>query len=260
MSCTEASDAVVGPDPFLEIRSATVTRGGRQVLANLSLSLHPGVEVLLGVNGAGKTTLLSVLLGLVPLRSGMILSDGDPLDHEAKFRRLRSAIGWLPQGFGFPRRMTAEDFVSYAGWLKRMPSSQLAARVPELFSASRLEGVRRRRMGELSGGERQRVGLIASIVSRPRLLILDEPTAGLDPIQRQNFYRLIHDITSAADDAMSVILSTHIFEDAAATADRLSVLSGGTISLRAPIEEFIGDDGSARAEDIRHRVTQYLAE
>lgn len=243
--------------PFLEVRSATVTRGRRDVLRDLSFSLRPGVDVLLGVNGAGKTTLLSVLLGLIPLRSGTIVSQGDLVDRESQFRRLRAVIGWLPQGFGYPRRMTAEDFVGYAGWLKQMPAAQIAERIPELLSASGLEELRRRRMGELSGGERQRVGLIAAIVHRPRLLILDEPTAGLDPVQRQNFYELIRTATSD-DDAMSVILSTHMFEDAAAAADRLSVLSGGRIAISAPIADFAGADGTARAEDIRDRVTQYL--
>ena len=114
-----------------------------------------------------------------------------------------------------------------------------------------------RRIDTFSKGMLQRLGLAQALLHDPPLLILDEPTAGLDPVQRQNFYELIRTATSD-DDAMSVILSTHMFEDAAAAADRLSVLSGGRIAISAPIADFAGADGTARAEDIRDRVTQYL--
>ena len=165
---------------MLEIRSLSMRYpGGTTALSELSLSVGEGVLGLLGPNGAGKSTLMSILATVTRPTAGTFLWEGvDGVEHPLAVRRV---LGYLPQDFGVYDKLTAREFLLYLGRLKGLSGAALKSRVDHLLQLVNLHGAAGRRLGGFSGGMRQRVGIAQALLGDPKLLIVDEPTVGLDP-------------------------------------------------------------------------------
>jgi ABC-type multidrug transport system ATPase subunit len=219
---------------MLEIDRLTKTYpNGHTALADVSLSLGPGVLGLLGPNGAGKSTLMTVLATITRPTSGGFRWRGD--DGVANPWAVRRDLGYLPQDFGVYERLTAGEFLRYLGRLKGLSGQALDRRVAALLEMVNLHAAARRPLGGFSGGMRQRVGIAQALLGDPRLLIVDEPTVGLDPDERVRFRNLLAEI---AHDRV-VILSTHIVSDVEAVATTLAVLREGRLLAVATPEELL---------------------
>jgi ABC-2 type transport system ATP-binding protein len=210
--------------------------GRTQALAGVSLELDTGITGLLGPNGAGKTTLLRILATVLAPDAGELRLFGrDPRDG-AERAGIRRRLGYMPQEPGFHSRFTAFEFVDYVAILKELTDRR--ARHAEVRRVLRLVGlgdVAGRRVGALSGGMRRRVALAQSLLGDPELLILDEPTAGLDPEQRLRF----RDLISMLAEDRSVLISTHQTEDVAALCHRVIVLRDGSAAFAGTPAELI---------------------
>lgn len=213
----------------LAVRGLGQRYGRRWVFRDLDLDAGAGVTVLLGPNGAGKTTLLSTIAGLRRPVAGTVRVGGiDQSDHRA----LERAMGFLPQSLGFYPRYTVREFLGYSAWLKKVPRAEVDSFVDDALSATDLTDQADRRMRTLSGGTIRRAGLAQAIVHKPRLLLLDEPAAGLDPHQRLGMRKLLRRVS----DRSSVVVSTHHVDDLHVLADRVIVLSDGQV-------RFVGTPG-----------------
>ena len=209
----------------MEIRFENISKRYRQkyALRDFSTTLSSGVYGLLGANGAGKTTLISILVGLVKPDSGTISVDGT--DVRVLGRNFLSKIGYLPQYPEFYRDFTVTDFLSYMCALKGIPAAEGKKRASELLDIVNLGNAADKKVGALSGGMRQRVGIVQAMLSDPAILILDEPTAGLDPQERIRFRNLI---TRFSKDRM-VLLATHIVSDVEFIANEVIILKEGRL-------------------------------
>ena len=192
-------------------------------LRNVSLHLKPGVLGLLGPNGAGKSTLMRILATITRPSSGTVTwNDGDILRAPDP---LRAVLGYLPQDFGVYPHLTAFEFLEYLAAVKGLDSSAAKSRIDELLSVVNLTDARNRPLGGFSGGMRQRVGIAQALLNDPQLLIVDEPTAGLDPEERVRFRNLLSELSGER----IVILSTHIVSDVEAVATEIAILARGQI-------------------------------
>jgi len=213
---------------MIEMENITKTYAdGLQALKGVSIALDRGMFGLLGHNGAGKTTFLSILvLGLEPT-SGRRVYDG--LDAASRRARseIRRRIGYLPQDFAPIGHLTGREYLTHCARLREVPLGRAALRrrVSELIEGVGLERAADRRAGEYSGGMKRRLGIAQAILHSPRLLVVDEPTAGLDPEERIRFRSLVTEVAEST----TVLLSTHIVEDVEATCPRLGVIAGGTM-------------------------------
>ncbi|MEU4181016.1 ATP-binding cassette domain-containing protein [Streptomyces sp. NPDC026589] len=212
--------------PIARLTSLTQGYGGRSIIENLDLSIHSGVTGLLGPNGAGKTTLFRTLATIAPPRSGDLEVFGRPVKNERQARRARRRIGYLPQDFGYYPAFSITDFVRYCAWLREVPSKSADSMTREALGAVGLADRAQDRMKSLSGGMLRRAGIAAAIVGSPSLLLLDEPTVGLDPAQRLDFRELIRSLALAGT---AVVLSTHLVEDVGAACDTVLVLNEGHV-------------------------------
>ncbi len=210
---------------MLSIQSLVkVYPGPVAALQGIDLEVPPGMFGLLGPNGAGKTTLMRVVAGLLEPTSGQVRLDGeDVLVHP---ERLRAQLGYLPQEFGFYPHLTGEQMLIHLLRLKGVTApSGLRQLAGELLERVNLAYAARRKVKTYSGGMRQRLGIAQAIAGDPRLLIVDEPTAGLDPEERLRFYHLLAELAGGR----IVILSTHIVEDVAVLCPRFAVLRHGRL-------------------------------
>ncbi len=209
----------------MEIRFENISKRYRRkyALRDFSTALSGGVYGLLGANGAGKTTLISILVGLVKPDSGAVFVDG--ADVRALGRDFLSRIGYLPQYPEFYRDFTVADFLAYMCALKGIPAAEGRKRAMELLEIVNLPGVRDKKVGALSGGMRQRVGIVQAMLSDPAVLILDEPTAGLDPRERIRFRNLIARFSKDR----TVLLATHIVSDVEFIANEVILLKEGRL-------------------------------
>lgn len=212
--------------PIARLTALVQGYGGRRIIEDLDLSVRPGVTGLLGPNGAGKTTLLRTLATIAPPQSGGLELFGTSVSGERDVRQVRRRIGYLPQDFGYYPAFSITDFVRYCAWLREVPSREAGPATEEALAAVGLADRARDRMKSLSGGMLRRAGLAAAIVGAPALLLLDEPTVGLDPAQRLDFRKLIRSLARAGT---AVVLSTHLVEDVGAACDTVLVLSEGRI-------------------------------
>jgi ABC-2 type transport system ATP-binding protein len=218
---------------MLIIRELTkVYPGPVAALQGVDLEIGPGMFGLLGPNGAGKTTLMRVLAGLLEPTAGSVSLDGD--DIVARPEVVRRHLGYLPQEFGFYPHLTGEAMLVHLLKLKGVRAPQgLKTLAGELLDRVNLTFAAKRKVKTYSGGMRQRLGLAQAIAGDPKLIIVDEPTAGLDPEERLRFYRLLAEL---AEDR-TVILSTHIVEDVAVLCPRFAVIRGGrVVALTSPSE------------------------
>jgi ABC-type multidrug transport system ATPase subunit len=223
---------------MIEIKGLTKSYGkGAQAvkaLNGIDLSIGEGMFGLLGPNGAGKTTLMRILAGIVLPSSGGVSIAGLDLAQEKGRQQLKTMLGYLPQELGMYPDLTARQFIDYMAILKGMDGGgERKQRVSEVIEMVGLTQAADRKIKSFSGGMKRRVGIAQALVNNPRILIVDEPTAGLDPEERIRFRNLLVDL--AADRV--VILSTHIVEDIGQTCRDMAVLSKGKILFRgSPVE------------------------
>jgi ABC-2 type transport system ATP-binding protein len=200
--------------------------GGVAALAELDLELGPGITGLLGPNGAGKTTLIRILSTLLSPSAGQVGVNGWWTSDLRDRVEIRRRLGYLPQDLGLYPRFTVFEFVDYLALLKELEDpAERHRRVRAALAAVELEDLARRKIRTLSGGMRRRVGIAQAIVADPLLLLLDEPTTGLDPEQRMRFRQLIAGI----GEQRTVVLSTHLVEDVAAVCTQVVVLWQGRV-------------------------------
>ena len=199
----------------------------------VSLRLNNGVYGLLGTNGAGKTTLMRMLCGILQPTSGTITFDGMDVREEG----YRAILGYLPQDFGYYPEFTAMDFLLYMAALKGLPKRSAKRRANELLELVGLQDMGRKKIKTFSGGMKQRLGIAQALLNDPKLLILDEPTAGLDPKERVRFRNLIQQL---GKDSI-VLLSTHIVSDIEHIADEVLMMKDGTLIYNGTWDEQMGD-------------------
>ena len=232
--CSMLDRELLAPARALAVsaRGLSLRAGRRVAVDRLDLGLDAGVHGLLGPNGAGKTTLMRALATVLRPHAGdLSLLDVDVRSPDLS--ALRRRIGFLPQSFGFYPRYTAREFVEYLAWLKEMPSGAIPAAVDRALDRVGLSDRADSRMKTLSGGMVRRVGIAQAIVNDPELLLLDEPTAGLDPEQRVEFRRLLREVGGDT----CVIVATHLVEDVAAACDDAVLLDRGRLVFRGAIDE-----------------------
>lgn len=197
-----------------------------RALDDLTLDLPSGMIGLIGPNGAGKTTLMRILCGIVGPTTGRVLVDGRDLSEPCNRRALKKSLGYLPQDIEPYPNLTPPEFLDYVGVLKGMDDRRARHRqADELIERVGLGDVRRRRIGGFSGGMRRRVGIAQALMGDPRLLVVDEPTAGLDPEERMRFRTLL----ATLGGERTVVLSTHILDDVAQTCPYVCVLRAGRL-------------------------------
>ena len=207
----------------LELDGLTKEFGDFTAVNHINLTMTNGVYGLLGVNGAGKTTLMRMLCTLLKPTSGTICCNGkDIFSMDSEYRKL---LGYLPQDFGFYPDFTAERFLRYMAALKALPKDDAEKRIEELLTMVELKNVRRKKLKTFSGGMLRRIGIAQTLLNNPEILVLDEPTAGLDPKERVRFRNII---SSLGKDRI-VLLSTHIVSDIEYIADRILIMKNGEL-------------------------------
>ena len=221
----------------LRIEHLSKTYGnGTRALNDVSLTIPRGMFGLLGPNGAGKSTLMRILATLQEADSGSArLGDIDVLRDKDSVRR---ALGYLPQEFGLYPKVTAENLLDHFAVLKGITDREERRRIVDaLFEQTNLQGARRQQLGAYSGGMRQRFGIAVALLGKPGLIIVDEPTAGLDPAERVRFLNLLAELGENA----VVILSTHIVDDVSDLCSRMAIIDRGEIRLEAEPASAIAD-------------------
>jgi ABC-type multidrug transport system ATPase subunit len=208
-------------------------RGNVWALRDFSLDLRPGVLGLLGPNGAGKTTLMSILATITRATEGRVLWNDTELAQKPD--AIRSVLGYLPQDFGVYPNLNAVEFLEYLAAIKGLDDATSRRRIDELLNVVNLNDVRKRPLGGFSGGMKQRIGIAQALLNDPQLLIVDEPTAGLDPEERVRFRNLLSELSGER----IIILSTHIVSDVEATATDIALISNGTLVAHARPEELL---------------------
>lgn len=199
----------------------------------ISLKLEKGIYGLLGANGAGKTTLMRMICGILTPTSGTITYDGVDVSEED----YRAVLGYLPQDFGYYPDFSGKDFLLYMAALKGLSKKSAQKKVKELLELVSLEEVAKKKIKTYSGGMKQRLGIAQALLNDPEILILDEPTAGLDPKERVRFRNLIADL--GKDNI--VILSTHIVSDIDRIADHILMMNNGKLVFEGTREEITED-------------------
>jgi ABC-2 type transport system ATP-binding protein len=198
-------------------------KGKHWGLKDFTLNLSPGVLGLLGPKGAGKSTLMNMLATVTKPTIGTILWNG--IDIRKKPNELRNVLGYLPQDFGVYPNLNVIEFLEYMAAIKGLDAKIARPRIEELLQMVNLSEVRKRPLGDYSGGMRQRVGIAQALLNDPKLLIVDEPTVGLDPEERVRFRNLIADLS----ENRIIILSTHIVSDVEATATSIALINHGAL-------------------------------
>lgn len=217
----------------MELRIDRVTKnyGSKIACDRLSVTLEKGVYGLLGANGAGKTTLMRMMCGILSPTSGSISYDGIDVSRE----EYRDILGYLPQDFGYYPEFTAQDFMMYIAALKGIPKSRAKIKTAELLETVSLKNDAKKKIKTFSGGMKQRLGIAQALLNDPKILILDEPTAGLDPKERVKFRNIISRL--GAD--RIILLSTHIVSDIEHIANTIMIMKSGRLIHEGSLEDII---------------------
>ena len=202
-------------------------------LRDFSLTLTPGVWGLLGPNGAGKSTLMRILATITRPTEGQVLWNGQDINRSPE--ALRTVLGYLPQDFGLYPNLNAIEFLQYMAAIKGLERHSANRRIEELLLVVNLMEARKRPLGSYSGGMKQRIGIAQALLNDPRLLIVDEPTVGLDPEERVRFRNLLSDLSGDR----IVILSTHIVSDVEAAATEIAIMQQGRLLRQATPEALL---------------------
>lgn len=207
----------------LELKNLTKKYGGMTALDHISVTFTPGIYGILGANGAGKSTMMNLLTDNISRTDGEILFDGiDILKLGRDFRRV---LGYMPQQQGFYEHMTAQTFLYYMADLKAVPKKQAKSEIENLLMITNLADVRHKRVGGFSGGMKQRMLLAQALLGNPKVVILDEPTAGLDPKERISIRNFISEISNDR----IILLATHIVSDIESISDQILMMKSGHI-------------------------------
>jgi len=242
----------------IETLNLSKAYNGVQALKDFTLKLTPGILGLLGPNGAGKSTLMRILATITKPTQGTILWNGQDVvkDPEA----LRSVLGYLPQDFGVYPNLSAQEFLEYMAAIKGMSGEKARRKISDLLDLVNLREAARRPLGGYSGGMRQRVGIAQALLNDPQLLIVDEPTVGLDPEERVRFRNLLSDLSGER----IIILSTHIVSDVEATATDIAIIHKGHLKTRALPEQLLKQmegcvwEWMARTQELNALKQQFL--
>jgi ABC-2 type transport system ATP-binding protein len=213
-----------------------VYRGNVQALRGVDLEIGQGMFGLLGPNGAGKTTLMRILAGILRPAGGTLTIGGEDATTERGRKAVKRVLGYLPQELGMYPDLTAGEFLDYIAILKGLDARQARRRrVADLLATVGLSDVANRKLKTFSGGMKRRVGIAQALLNDPKLLIVDEPTAGLDPEERIRFRNLLSELGGNR----TILLSTHIVEDVAQTCQHLAVLTDGRLIFCGTISELV---------------------
>lgn len=218
----------------LSICNLTKKYDSRTVVDHVNLELTSGITGLLGPNGAGKTTLIRMICDLIPADEGQVLLDGREIHQLGA--RYRDILGYVPQKVGFYPWFTGEKYLMYLAVLKGLEKREAAEKIDELLEKTGLADERKKRLKAYSGGMIQRIGIAQALLNDPEILILDEPTAGLDPRERIRFRTLL---AGLAKDRL-VLLSTHIVSDISQLAGQVLMMKNGGILVQEPAEQICG--------------------
>ena len=221
---------------MIEVRNLTKAYGPNVVLQDVSFTLEPGrVYGLLGVNGAGKTTTMQLLTGYLIPTSGEVLIDG--MSMAKKTEMLKKKIGYLPEVPPLYPELTVREFLHFQAEIRGIPKKEREAAYRSAVRTGRLSSVKERLIGQLSKGFRQRVALAATLMGDPEILILDEPTNGLDPIQMMEMRRMIRELGQRC----VVLVSSHVLSEIMQEADELLILAAGRLVLSGTVEELLAE-------------------
>ena len=226
----------------MELKMSNLTKEFRDMTAvkNVSYTMTTGVYGLLGVNGAGKTTLMRMLCTLLKPTGGSITWDGEDIfEMDGKYRKI---LGYLPQDFGYYPDFTVYDYLMYIASIKGVRPAAARQRIKLLLDQVGMKKAAKRKMKKLSGGMKRRIGIAQAMLGDPKILILDEPTAGLDPNERIRFRNLISELAGER----LVLLSTHIVSDIEYIANEILLMQGGEIKASGTAEELL----SAMPEEV----------
>src|SRR5512136_528846 len=218
---------------IIETNNLSKAYKGVQALQDFNLKLAPGILGLLGPNGAGKSTLMRMLATITKPTQGTILWNDQDVVKDPE--PLRSVLGYLPQDFGVYPNLSAQEFLEYMAAIKGMRGAKAHRKISDLLDLVNLREAAHMRLGGYSGGMRQRVGIAQALLNDPQLLIVDEPTVGLDPEERVRFRNLLSDLSGER----IVILSTHIVSDVESTATEIAIIHKGHLKVHTRPEQLL---------------------
>lgn len=207
----------------LELKNVTKWYGKQCALDQISMTLEAGLYGLLGENGAGKTTLMNIIVGLLPMSSGVVLWEDRPMEEWKN--QYYNMLGFMPQYPKFYKNFTANEFLTYMCHIKGIPKKKRKEKIQEMLKMVNLESDAKKLIGAYSGGMRQRLGIAQAMLNDPKLLVLDEPTAGLDPRERVRFRNLITELSKER----IIILATHIVVDVELAAKEIILIQKGKL-------------------------------
>ncbi len=216
----------------IEIKNLNKFYGKKHALKNINLSINQGMFGLLGRNGAGKTTLMKTLATLHQKKNGEITICDIPIENAKEIRKI---VGYLPQDFSMYPSMNVACVMNYLGILSGLNTAQRTQRIESLLKKVNLSQHKHKKIKELSGGMKRRLGIAQALLNNPKVLIVDEPTAGLDPEERIRFRNLLSEI---AEDRI-VILSTHIVGDIEATCEDIAILNDGKVLYNGTVDNLL---------------------